>query len=305
MASGTLDDIIDCCEDFKYGAITLESAGFIDSVSGKKYTVGVDATIDVDAILAFVCDGDCPDDWTGESFLGKVADFACGKIVGKIVDEAKKKTKVIDVVCKAANIIKALACAAAQLPPGKLTGGSLPGGGGSGGGGPVNFSKVADYGVAAAGCFDPGTLITLADGTIKPIERVMRGDALLASAVGNVDSVSQVMVLKSDHLRELTFQSRDGSAVSRSLRLTHDHRVWVDGRGWAFANDVAVGDWLHGVDGALLEVTSNIRIPGSHEVIGLHMDGGNVLYAGGVLVEDQCFKPAPSFQVGAATGGRP
>ena len=64
----------------------------------------------------------------------------------------------------------------------------------------------------------------------------------------------------------------------------------MDGSGWVSAANVNPGDWLHGVDGRLHKVTENVRLPGRHEVYGLHMKGDRVIYAGGVLVEDQCFK---------------
>ena len=112
------------------------------------------------------------------------------------------------------------------------------------------------------------------------------------------------MTLKSDHLRELTYRPRGVVQVAAmKLQLTHDHRVWVDGRGWVFAVEVRVGDWLHGADGRMQEVTGNERLPGHHEVYGLQMGGDRAIYAGGVLAEDQCFKAAPGFQVSQQTGG--
>src|SRR5690606_17414370 len=54
----SIDEFLDCYEEFKYGTITLKAAGGISSVSGKPYTVGVNATIDVDELLALFCDGE-------------------------------------------------------------------------------------------------------------------------------------------------------------------------------------------------------------------------------------------------------
>ncbi|HCM72689.1 MAG TPA: hypothetical protein DIS87_00955, partial [Armatimonadetes bacterium] len=80
-------------------------------------------------------------------------------------------------------------------------------------------------------------------------------------------------------------------------------RVWVDGRGWVFSVDVQPGDWLHGADGQMREVTGNDRLPGRHQVYGLHMDRDRVLYAAGVLAEDQCFKPNATMPVSVQKGG--
>jgi hypothetical protein len=306
-AAGIIDDakdIYDCYKEFKYGTITLKAAAFVDSVSGNRYTVGVNATIDVDELLALVCDGECPESWTGGGILGTVANKACSKIVGKIVEKVSKKTKVIDIVCKAANIIKALACAATKLPSSTSTitsGGGGPGGGGGYYGGP---GGGGGWTITGAGCFAEGTQVSLADGSTKPIELVQRGDRLLAGSGGGLDAVAQTMLLQSDHLRELRFRVRGAAAVQEEvLRLTHDHRVWVDGRGWIFSVDVQPGDWLHGANGELREVTGNERLPGRHPVYGLQMERDRVLYAAGILAEDQCFKPSATMPVALQKGG--
>ncbi len=305
-AAGIIDtakDIYDCYKEFKYGTITLKAAAFVDSVSGKTYNVGVNATIDVDELLALVCDGECPESWTGGGLLGTIANKACSKLVGKIVEQVSKKTKVIDIVCKAANIIKAIACAAAHIP--SSSGSISSGGGGGGGGGGIGpGGGGGGWVITGDGCFAAGTPVTLADGSTKPIELLAQGERLLAARSGGVDSVAQVMTLRSDHLRELRFRIRgDESAAEQELRLTHDHRVWVDGRGWVFSVDVRPGDWLHGVDGRMREVVVNERVPGQHEVYGLHMDSDRVLYAAGILAEDQCFKPTPALRASMQKGG--
>lgn len=304
-AAGSIGDFLDCYKEFKYGTITFKAEGGISSVSNKPYTVGVNATIDVDELLAFVCKGDCPNSWTGGGTIGKIADKACGKLAKKIIKAAKKKTKVIDIVCKASNIIKAIACAAAQLPTGTIQR-PPPSSGGGGGGGTIGGDGFRGGGwtVDFSGCFVAGTPVTLADGSTLPIEAVGKGARLLASVQGRADTVAQVMALTSDHVRELTYRIRgNDTAEIKSLRLTHDHRVWIDGRGWVFAADVKSGEWLHGADGALYEVLGNTRLSGIHNVYGLHMDGDNVIYAGGVLTEDQCFKATPTYSVSPVKGG--
>src|SRR5690606_23997022 len=142
------------------------------------------------------------------------------------------------------------------------------------------------------------------DGSIRPIEQIGQGDRLLASPNGRADAVAQVVFLNSDHVRELSFRLKDdASAPLAQLRLTHDHRVWVDGQGWTFASAVKPGDWLHGSDGRLREVVANNRLPGHHDVYGLHMGSDNVIYASGVLTEDQCFQDIPTFRAAPQMGG--
>lgn len=159
------------------------------------------------------------------------------------------------------------------------------------------------WSIGGAGCFAADTLVTLADGTTKPVQLLAQGERLRAAAGGRSDAIAQVMTLRSDHLRQLSFRVRGSdSNEEQHLRLTHDHRVWVDGRGWVFAVDLKAGDWLHGVDGQMREVTANERLPGQHEVYGVQMDSDNVLYAAGILAEDQCFKAAPAFRASPQTG---
>lgn len=304
--ANSLDDILDCYKEFKYGTITFKAEGGISSVSGKAYTVGVNATIDVDELLALVCDGECPSSWTGGGVVGGIANKICSKLAGKIVEQIGKKTKVIDIVCKASNIIKAIACAAAQIPTSSSQ--SVTGGGGGGGGGgslgPGNGFTGGGWGIDFSGCFVAGTPVTLSDGRTVPIETIGKGTRLLASLNGRIDAVAEVLSLTSDHVRELVYRSRDdANSADRTLQLTHNHRVWVDGRGWVFAVDVKAGDWLHGADGKLYEVLANTRLAGRHNVYGVHMDRDNVIYAGGVLTEDQCFKAAPNFSVSPQQGG--
>lgn len=308
-AGSTAGSIYDCYKEFKYGTITLQAWGGISSLSGAAYTIGVNATIDVDDLITFVCESECPENWTGLSD-GSWLKEQCDKLAGKIIKWATKKTKVISIVCAAQKIIKALACAAAHIPsapPSTVTG---PTGGGPSGGGTLGPSPGIGPGWSIGswpGCFLPGTPITLADGTTRPIEQIRQDDRLFGQAVGRPDTVAQVITVTSDHVRRLTFRARlDGRLGEQvELALTHDHRVWVDGRGWVFASAVNAGDWLHGADGRMHEVTANLRVPGSHTVHGLHMQRDRVVYAAGVLVEDQCFKGAPSFQGSPQYGGRP
>ena len=297
--AGTIDDILDCYENFKYGTITLNAAAYVDSVSGATYHLGVNATIDVDELLALICDGECPPSWFGDGIGGAV----CNKVAGWVVDQVGKKTKTIDLVCKAANAIKAIGCVAINLPPAPPSTALVNGVSWSGWGpgtvppryGPGGPGWVISY---TPGCFVAGTPVTMADGTTRAIETIAKGDTLRASAKGGANPVAMPMKLTSDHVRELTFRAAgEASAPSRTLRLTHDHRVWVDGRGWVFATQVAIGDRLHTETGGFAEVVSNARLDGTHEVFSLVMENDNVFYAAGVLVEDQCSqlaRPKPS-----------
>jgi hypothetical protein len=274
----------DCFRNFQYASIDLSSRGGVICLTGTTYPAVARASVNVTPIINTICG------------LNTAAGAAAA--VGLI----SWSVPPLKVICLANLLIKIAVCAAAQLPPAQLTSPNSIGGTGTFAG--WNGIPGSGWSFGTAKCFAAGTRVHLADGTTRSIESVRQGDRLLAGLSGQVGTVGKAMTLNTDHLRQLTFRPREViQAAEESLRLTHDHRVWVDGRGWVFAVEVKVGDWLHGADGRLHEVTNNERLPGSHEVYGLHMSGDKVVYANGVLVEDQCFQAPPGFLISPPTGG--
>jgi DNA polymerase III alpha subunit len=85
-------------------------------------------------------------------------------------------------------------------------------------------------------CCPPGTQITMADGTLKPIEEIREGDKVLThDGIGTVYTTMQ---------RDLAGDliSMRSAAEPSSLRLTGEHPVLLDGKGWTEAKDVRPGD---------------------------------------------------------------
>jgi hypothetical protein len=162
-----------------------------------------------------------------------------------------------------------------------------PGGGGGGGGGP---GGGGGYGAGGNGCFTADTLVRLADGRELPIASLKPGDTL---AIGpdprETAQLRHLYTLESDELLTLSLRAMDEPAApARELRVTGEHLVWRDGRGWTHARDLRAGDWLHGEDGAMIEITAVKPVPGMHRVYTLQLKGGSTFYAGGVLVQDLC-----------------
>ncbi|MBN8456246.1 MAG: VCBS repeat-containing protein [Verrucomicrobia bacterium] len=163
--------------------------------------------------------------------------------------------------------------------------GTPSGYGGPGGGGGLFSGR---------GCFPAGTPVTLADGSRIPIEKVHRDQALRTSTWrGHSGTVDDLITRQSAELHELVLRElRPGSVpVSKqdlTLRITAPHLVWNDASGWIAASALKPGDWVHHESGALLEVVSNTRLPGTHTVYTIEVKGTNAFFASGLMVQDLC-----------------
>lgn len=142
-------------------------------------------------------------------------------------------------------------------------------------------------GRGCANSFDPGTLVTLADGTQAPIETLKTGDLVLAIDPDTGESaqpVLDVIVGQGDkHLIDLTI---DG--LGKDLRATANHPIWVDGRGWTDAEDVHVGDRVR-LAGAGLAAVKAMHDRGwlsSHTVYNLNVGNTHTFTANGIVVHN-------------------
>ena len=82
--------------------------------------------------------------------------------------------------------------------------------------------KSGEIDTVSMGCFVPGTLVTMSDGTTKTIETVVEGDRVL-TLDGSVGAVSYVM----SHQHDGLIYEIGSYAQSRPMRLTEEHPVWV------------------------------------------------------------------------------
>ena len=112
-----------------------------------------------------------------------------------------------------------------------------------------SLDSWADAPVSDA-CFLPGTLITLADGDVVPIERMKVGDQVKSynaeTSEFSVDTVTQVFVHPDGH---------DGYLEINDLKVTSEHPLWVQDKGWVRAGDVVMGDLLMKEDKSFVLVT--------------------------------------------------
>lgn len=134
-------------------------------------------------------------------------------------------------------------------------------------------------------CFTPDTLITMADGSTKAICEITEDDHIRTH--DGYEKVTEVIVRKNRTMWEL--QTEDG----RILRLSEDHPVYVEGKGYSSINPepeykdltttdtIVEGDFVMLESKVLLKVVSIKRYEYRHPVYTL---GNSRFYANGILV---------------------
>lgn len=86
-------------------------------------------------------------------------------------------------------------------------------------------------------CFTAGTMVTMADGAIVPIEKIAVGDSVVTKT--GLGTVAKVQSKLPDRL--LSVRVAGGAWP---LNTTPDHPVWVRSRGWVRADALVVGDYM-------------------------------------------------------------
>jgi RHS repeat-associated protein len=129
--------------------------------------------------------------------------------------------------------------------------------------------KKGNEETAAESCevnsFESGTLVSMADGTSKPIEQVKLGDKVLATdpetGETSVETVTaEILGQGTKHLVKVSIDatSEDGDETgTKTVTATDGHPFWVEGPDeWTDATDLQRGDWLRTGAGTLVQVTA-------------------------------------------------
>ena len=123
------------------------------------------------------------------------------------------------------------------------------------------FSSVGD--AAYQYCFAAGTLVLMADGTPKAIEKIEPGEMVLAAPEHDPEAapaacpVSEVYHNAPARLLEVTIASAMDPLHGEVIRTTAEHPFYVGGgRGWTHAKDLQAGDRLRTSDGGWSKVRS-------------------------------------------------
>ena len=147
-----------------------------------------------------------------------------------------------------------------------------------------------------ATCFIAGTLVTMADGTKKPIELVQVGDLVLSFDIDNRIFVTAKIADVLHH----DAQETDGYWFINGIGVTPDHLIYVNGA-WKAAADIEIGDTLLREYETVEIVTSRQWIVAQLPTFNLHTNHETHNYfAGGVLVHN-----AKRAKGGPVTAGEP
>lgn len=156
-------------------------------------------------------------------------------------------------------------------------------------------------GTGGGGCLVYGTLITLADGTTKPIEDLEIGEILKTVAIEGLDSADE-NAWKT--FTTSSFNSTESSAtvvgiqkaqfsyyilVNDSLKITAEHPMLIQRNGqYSFlrANDVVVGDSLLNENGQWIEITSKVRVDETVNVVNINVESQDTYFASGFLIHN-------------------
>ncbi|MBI2639000.1 hypothetical protein HYW83_05420 [Candidatus Peregrinibacteria bacterium] len=145
------------------------------------------------------------------------------------------------------------------------------------------FTTTDPFSVGAAekgGCFLPGTLILMADGSQKPIEEIRVGDVILTKA----DDFSSQLV-KDTVVRTFEHTVGEYLVINGSLKVTPIHRMFANG-GWKTAGEVRLGDWFLDYRGRQVFVTSLEKTYNRVKVYNFETERLHTYFADGIYVHN-------------------
>lgn len=144
----------------------------------------------------------------------------------------------------------------------------------------VNFADGM-YGAEKGGCFLAGTLITLADGQEKKIERIAKGDKVLTF----VDPISKEK--DSGQVTELWHHTVNSYLIiNNSLRVTREHQIYSGGR-FTDAGLLKPGDQMLDESGQEVIIKTIVPRFETVTVFNFRVDPQHTYFADGIYVHNQ------------------
>ena len=138
-----------------------------------------------------------------------------------------------------------------------------------------------ERGGGGGGCFLAGTQIRMSDGSLKNIEDVQVGDAIITRSSDTTNELVSDMVTKT--LRHVVSEYL---TINKKLRVTPIHRIFVNNT-WQQAKDIQVGDMLLFENGDFIKVTSVERNTGQYLVFNLTTEKMHTFFADGFYVHNE------------------
>lgn len=129
-------------------------------------------------------------------------------------------------------------------------------------------------------CMLAGTPITLADGSTKPVEAIVKGDRVLAyhestATTGSADVLSTHAPYTVTHY----------FVINEAIRLTENHPLLSRGK-WMPAGQLKVGDSLTAADGSDRPIFSIQRVAEEAQVYNFRVSAGTYI-AGGIIAHNK------------------
>ncbi len=133
------------------------------------------------------------------------------------------------------------------------------------------------------GCFAPGTLILMADGSTKPIEEIERGDLILSDDPN--DEIGPEPRIVIEKFQNYTFRliyigiDSDGDGiVDGKFQATGEHPIWTQNRGWRNAEDLVKGDVFQDYNSGSVAVVSVASKTNSSDTYNLEVEGMHTFF---------------------------
>lgn len=144
-----------------------------------------------------------------------------------------------------------------------------------------NINFYEGYGGRGGGCFAAGTMVTMADGTTKPIEDVQSGEQILTLSSSPTGGVIKAKVTGTH-----TTSARGLLVINGKLHVTPNHILYVNGS-WHRAGDIQLGDTLRALNENDEVVKSIEYLDKTVSVYNLTVANEHTYMADGVWVHNQ------------------
>jgi hypothetical protein len=161
----------------------------------------------------------------------------------------------------------------------------------------------AGFSYSQDGCFMPDTLITMADGSLRRIDKLAVGDSVLSYSIAGLDqnnenawktwSASKLLTAAgSAKVKDIFVQRFSGYFQLADLKVTYEHPLLSLRDGiWAFreVQSLKKGDFLW-KNGATLPFPGMTYVVGQVETYNLNVEQTDVFVASGFLAHNNFFK---------------